>query len=103
MCELGTKCLKRLAFPNSSETTRFVHEFFQSEVGTSNRFYIKVGPQPGEDVEVSTDFDIRIHSVDPIPGNQSTDAKRLDASLLDGMLRHWKGNLVQLEDCVSMA
>lgn len=103
MRELGTKCVKRLVFPNSSDVTRFIREFFQSEAGTSNRFYLKVGPQPVDDVEIPTDYDITIHSIDPIPGNQSTDAKRLDVSFLDGMLRHWKHHLAPVPDCAPMA
>ncbi len=103
MRELGTKCVKRLVFPNSSDATRFVREFFQSEVGTSNRFYLKAGPQPVDGVENTTDYDITIHSIDPIPGNQSSDARRLDVSFLDGMLRDWKHHLAQVADCASMA
>ncbi len=103
MRELGTKCLKRLVFPNSSDATRFIREFFQSEAGKSNRFYLKAGPQSADDVETPSDRDISIYPIDPIPGNQSTDAKRLDVSFLDGMLRHWKHHLAPMADCAPMA
>ena len=103
MRELGTKCLRRLVFPNSSDANRFVSEFFQSEAGKSNRFYLKAGSRRADEVDPPADYDITIHAIDPIPGNHSTDAKRLDVSFLDGMLRYWKGNLVQLEDCAPAA
>lgn len=98
-----TKYAKRLVFPKAEDAKAFLDTYMEVEV--SRHFRLSIEPLIREVPLVGKVLlqDVRLEPVSDVSCVRAMCLRLLDASLLDGMLRQWKGNLVQLEDCAPMA
>lgn len=98
-----TKYAKRLVFPKAEDAKAFLDTYMEVEV--SRHFRLSIEPLIREVPLVGKVLlqDVRLEPVSDMSCVRAMCMRLLDASLLDGMLRHWKGNLVQLEDCAPTA
>ena len=98
-----TKYEKRLVFPKIADSMAFLGTYMESEV--SCHFRATVAPLIREVPLVGkVRFqEVRLKPVSDVSFVQAQGMELLDASLLDGMLRQWKENLVPLEDPVPAA
>lgn len=103
MLQEQPKYAKRLVFPKVADAKAFLDTYMEVEV--SRHFRLSIAPLIREVPLVGKVLlqDVRLEPVSDVSSVRAMCMNLLDASLLDGMLRQWKGNLVRLEDCAPMA
>lgn len=97
MQEQPLKYVKRLVFDNSVKLKEFLGTFLETDVSRHVRLTTVIFLQDVPSVGKAVFREVLLEPTSDVSCVQAMTMRLLDASLLDGMLRHWKGNLAKLE------